>query len=155
MVNKRLYFFLIAEFLILIALILAVVLKYKTLVMLILLGSPLLLIGGAVIAHLFSDAKTPQKIIISIVVYVIVALNVFSIIDPDVVWRGILTPSIGKAPILFNEQGEQIVGTGDEGVTNAVYIYTLLLTGALVVIYELFLFVKKLLKSKITKNYHK
>lgn len=137
--NKRLYRFLIAEIVLILLIVLSVVLKYQMLTQILLIVSPTFLIGFAVYHHIYNGEKTPHKIMLSILVYIVIALNLFALIDPNLEWKGILTSP------LWVDNGTAF---NDEGVMQGIYIISLFSTCILIGLYELILLMKHMFKKK-------
>lgn len=147
--SKRLYGFLVTEVVLILLLVLLIVSKYSTITMVILILSPVCLVGFAAYYHVYEGRKSPHKIMLSILLYIIIALNLYGLIDPKIDWKGVLTSPVwaDQGP-KYNEEGIEIYGTGDEGVTMGVYYLSLMNACISIALYELILLIRCAFKKK-------
>lgn len=147
--TKRLYSFLVAEVVLLLLLVLLIVSEYSTITMAILILSPTCLVGFAAYYHVYKGRKSPHKIMLSILLYIVIALNLYSLIDPKLDWKGVLTsPVWADHGPKYNAEGIEIHGTGDDGMTMGVYYLSLINACISIALYELILLIRYAFKKK-------
>lgn len=147
--SKRLYGFLVAEVVLILLLVLLISSKYPTITIVILILSPIFLVGFAAYYHVYKGRKSPHKIMLSILLYIIIALNLYGLIDPKLEWKGVLTsPVWADHGSKYNAESIEIHGTGDDGVTMGIYYLSLMNACISIALYELVLLVRHALKKK-------
>lgn len=127
--NKRLLNFIIIEVLLLIGIIIFSIGTYYTILYIFLLFTPMILIFWAGILEINYERKNPHLLLLSIVIYTIIALNSYLMIDDNVIWNG------------FFSRPSSIIH--DEGVTDFIYIATLFLLLLSSVFYEAYMYLTR------------
>ena len=128
-INRLLNFIMIEVLLIIIVIFLSKG-NYYTLTYIILLITPFILILSAGILEIYYQRKYPHLLLISVVVFTIISFNSYLIIDDNTIWNGLFIPP----SVIIN----------DEGVTNLIYITSLVQLLIITILYVIVInFTKK------------
>ncbi len=139
--NKKLYIFIGIEVILLAVASVTILLKYQMLSQMILVGTPFLLICLLGYQHVYYGVKTPHRILISIMMYAVIAVNLYGVLNPELQWTGIMSsPVFGDGGQKFTSEGYEIHGNNDSGVSSLIYISMIFGTASLILFYEFILF---------------
>lgn len=146
--NKQLYIFIGMEVILLAIAAATIILKYQMLSQLILIGTPFLLICLLAYQHVYSGVKTPHRILISIMMYAVIAVNLYGVLNPELEWTGVMSsPVFGDGGQNFTSEGYEIHGNNDGGVSSLIYIIMIFGTASLILLYEFILSLKYIMNK--------